>query len=215
MGRAVPVPRSMVFTTVGTAGGGGHTTVKDGTKVALLGTRGVRAAMLGLGVRAGAERTNSGRLAALLDMTKLPAVAALGEGGGREGAFDGTITTIKKDRGGIGQESAVIGSHLDHHRAGPLTRGARRTIRVEVVGLLDEKPFGVIDGGAEVGEEEGVVVRHSFKREAVYGELKIRRGEAKGLPGVVGNGESLVESGSEGVEERCVRGGGDRGVHNG
>ena len=66
-----------------------------------------------------------------------------------------------------------------------------------------------------MGEEEGVIVRHSFKREAVNGELKISGGEAKGFPGVVGNGECLVESGSGGVKERCVRGGGNRGVDNG
>ena len=203
-GRAVPVPRTMIFTTVGTAGGGGHATVEDGAEVTLLGTRGIRKAVLRLGVRARAERTNSGGLAALLDMAKLPAVAALGEGGGREGAFDGTIATIEKDKGGIGHEFAIISGYLDHHRAGSFTRGARGTIRVEVAGLLDEEAFGVVDGGAEVGEEEGVVVRHGFEREAVYGELKVSWGEAKGLPGVVGNGESLVESGSEGVKEWCV-----------
>ena len=151
----------------------------------------------------------------MFDMAELPAVAALGKGGGREGAFDGAIATIEKDKGGVGHKFAVVSSYLDHDRAGPLTRGAGRTIRVKVTGLLNEEAFGVVDGGAEVGEEEGVVVRHCFQGEAVYGELEISGGEAEGLPGVVGNGEGLVESGSEGVEERWVRGGGNRGVDNG
>ena len=162
-----------------------------------------------------AERTNSGSLAALLDMAKLPAVAALGEGGGGEGSFDGTIASIEKDKGGIGHEFAVISSYLDHHRAGPFTCGAPRAIRVEIARLLDKEAFDVVDGGAGVGEEEGVVIRHSLKREAVYGELKISGSEAKGLPAVVGHRESLVESGSEGVEKQWVRGGGNGGVDNG
>ena len=214
-GRTVPVPCSMIFTTVGTAGGGGHATVEDGAEVTLLGTGGIRAAVLRLRVRARTKRTNSGSLAALLDMAKLPAVAALGEGGGGEGAFDGAIASIEKDKGGIGHEFAVISSYLDHHRAGPFACGARRAVRVEIASLLDEEAFGVVDGGAEVGEEEGVVIRHSLEGEAVNGELKISGSEAKGLPGVVGHRESLVESGSEGVEKRRVRGGGDRGVDNG
>ena len=51
-GGAVPIPFSVVFTTVGTAGGGGHTTVKDRTEVNLFGAGGIRALLLRLWVTA-------------------------------------------------------------------------------------------------------------------------------------------------------------------
>ena len=58
------------------------------------------------------------------------------------------------------------------------------------------------------------MIRYGFKRETVYGELKIGGGEVEGLPGVVGYRKGLVESGSEVVEEWRVRRGRDSGVHN-
>ena len=148
-------------------------------------------------------------------MAKFPAVAALGEGGGGEGTFNSPVTSIEKNKGGIGHEFAIVSSYLDYHRVGPLARGARRTVGDEIAALLEEKGHGVVNGDAEMGEEEGVVVRHSLKVDAVYGKLKVGGGEAEGLPGVVGYREGLVESGSKGVKKRCIGGGGNRSVNNG
>ena len=81
-GGAVPLAHAVGFPTVRAAGGRGNAAVQGRFEVALLRAGGVGAAVLGFGVRTRAKGADSGVLASLFDVAKLPAVAALCERGG-------------------------------------------------------------------------------------------------------------------------------------
>ena len=74
----------------------------------------------------------------------------------------------------------MFSGDLHHHRAGTLSDRTRLAVRVEVAGPFDNEALGVVDGSREGGGEEGVVIRHGIKREAVNGELEVSGGEGEG-----------------------------------
>ena len=65
---------------------------------------------------------------------------------------------------------------------------------VEVADSFNNEAFGIVDGSGEGGGKEGVVIWHGVEGKAVNGELEVSGGEGEGLPGVVGNGEGLIEA---------------------
>ena len=205
----------MGFATVGAAGWRGNAAIQGRFKVAFLRAGGVGAAVLSLGVGTGAKGADSRILASLFDVAKLPAIAALCERGGGVGAFDNTVLAIEEGEGGICHSPTMFGGDLHYHRAGTFTDRTRLAVGVEVAGSFDYEAFGVVDGSGEGGGEEGVVIRHGVKREAVNGELEVGGGKSEGLPGIVGNGEGLVEAGGESLKKGGVGSGGNGGVDNG
>ena len=148
-------------------------------------------------------------------MAKLPAVAALCEGGGGIGPFDNTVLTVEQGKGGVCHPPTMFSGDLHHNRAGTLPDRPRLVVWVEVAGSFDYEALGVVDGSGEGGGEEGVVIRHGIHREAVNGELEVSGGESESLPGVVGDGEGLIEAGGERLKKGSIGGGGDGGVDNG
>ena len=114
-GGAVSVARAVGFPTVRAAGGRGNAAVQGGFEIALLRAGGVGAAVLGFGVRTRAKGADSGVLASLFDMAKLPAVAALCERGGRVGAFDNTIFAVEPGEGGVSHSPAMFSGNLHYH----------------------------------------------------------------------------------------------------
>ena len=211
----IPVAGTMGFPAVGAAGRRGNAAVQGRFKVALFRARGVGAAVLSLGVGTGAKGADSRILASLLDMAKLPAGAALSERGGGIGAFDNTVLAVEQGKGGVCPPPTMFSGDLHHHRAGTPSDRTRLAVRVEVAGSLNYEALGVVDGSGEGGGEEGVVIRHGIKREAVNGELEVGGGQSEGLPGVVGDGEGLIEAGGESLKKGGIGGGGDGGVDNG
>ena len=79
---------------------------------------------------------------------------------------------------------------------------------------MDNETFGIVDGGGEAGSKEGVVIWHRVKGKAVDGEMKVGGGEAGCVPGVVGDGEGLVEAGGKGFKKGAVGCGGEGSVDN-
>ena len=153
-------------------------------------------------------------LASLFDMAKLPAVAALCERGGGIGTFDNTVLAIEQSEGGVCHPPTMCSSDLHQHRTGTLSDRTRLAVRVEVAGSFDYEAFGVVDGSGEGGGEEGVVIRLGIKREAMNGELEVGGGESEGLPGVVGDGEGLIEAGGESLKKGRIGSGKDGGFNN-
>ena len=211
----IPVAGTVDFPAVGAAGRGGNAAIQGRFKVAFLRAGGIGAAVLRLGVGTGAKGADSRILASLFDMAKLPAVAVLCERGGGIGALDNTVLAVEECKGGVCHPPTMFSGHLHHHRAGALSDRTRLAVRVEVAGSFDYEALGVVDGSGEGGGKVGVVVRHGIEREAVNGELEISGGEAEGLPGVVGDGEGLIEAGGESLKKGGIGGGGDGGVDNG
>ena len=115
VGGAVSVVRTVGFPTVRAAGGRGNAAVQGGFEVALLQAGGVGAAVLGFGVGTRAKGADSGVLASLFDMAKLPAVAALCERGGRVGAFDNTIFAVEQGEGGVSHSPAMFSGNMYDH----------------------------------------------------------------------------------------------------
>ena len=211
----IPVAGTVGFPAVGAAGQGGNATIQGRFKVAFSRAGGVGAAVLRLGVGTGAKGADSRILASLFDMAKLPAVAALCERGGVIGALDNTVLAVEEGKGGVCHAPTMFGGDLHHHGPGTLSDRTRLAVRVEVAGTFDYEALGVVDGSGEGGVEEGVVVRDGIEREAVNGELEVSGGKAEGLPGVVGDGEGLIEAGGEGLKKGGIGGGGDTCVDNG
>ena len=211
----IPVAGTVGFPAVGAAGRRGNAAVQGRFKIAFFRAGGVGAAVLRLGVGTGTKGADSRILASLFDMAKLPAVAALCERGGGIGVFDNTVLAVEQGKGGVCHPPTMFSGDLHHHRAGTLSDRTRLAVRVEVAGPFDYEALGVVDGSGEGGGEEGVVIRHGIKREAVNGELEVGGGESEGLPGIVGDGEGLVEAGGEGLKKGGVGSGGDGGVDNG
>ena len=73
----------------------------------------------------------------------------------------------------------------------------------------------MVDGSGKGGGKEGVVLWHSVEGKAVNSELEVGGGEAESLPGVIGDGEGLIEVGGKGLKKGGVGSGGDGGVDNG
>ena len=211
----ISVAGTMGFPAVGAAGRRGNAAVQGRFKVALFRAGGVGAAVLRLGVGTGAKGADSWILASLFDVAKLPAVAALCERGGGIGTFDNTVLAVEQGEGGVCHPPSMFSGDLHHHRAGTLSDCTRLAVQVEVAGSFDYEAFGVDDGGGEGGGEEGVVIRHGIKREAVNGELEVGGCESEGLPVVVGDGEGLIEAGGESLKKGGIGSGGDGGVDNG
>ena len=134
-------------------------------------------------------------------MAKLPAVAALCERGGGVGAFDNTVLAVEQGEGWVSHPPTMLSGNLHHHGAGTLSDGTRLAVRVEVTGPFNNEAFGVVDGSGEGGGEEGVVIWHGIERKAMNGKMEVGGGEAEGLPGVVGDGEGLVEVGGKGLKD--------------
>ena len=211
----ISVAGTMGFSAVGAAGRRGNAAIQGRFKAALFRAGGVGKAVLRLGVGTGAEGADSGILASLFDMAKLPAVAAQCERGGGVGAFDNRVLAVEQGEGGVCRSPTMFSGNLHHHRAGTLSDRTRLAVRVEVAGSFDYEAFGVVDGSGGGGGEEGVVIRHGFKGEAVNGELEVGGGESEGLPGVVGDGEGLIQAGGECLKKGGIGSGGDGGVDNG
>ena len=89
------------------------------------------------------------------------------------------------------------------------------SVGVKVAGSLNDEAFGVVDGSGEGGGKEGVILWHGIEGKAVDGELEIGGSEAESLPGVIGDGEGLIEAGGKGLKKGSVGGGGDDRVDNG
>ena len=211
----IPIAGTVGFPAVGAAGRRGNAAIQGRFEVAFFRAGGVGAAMLRLGVGTGAKGADSRILASLFDMAKLPAVAALCERGGGIGAFDNTILAVKQGKGGVCHPPTMFSGDLHHHRAGTLSDRTRLAVPVEVAGSFDYEALGVVDRSREGGGKEGVVIRYGIKRDAMNGELEVSGGESEGLPGVVGDGEGLVEAGGESLKKGGIGGGGDGGVDNG
>ena len=92
------------------------------------------------------------------------------------------------------------------------TRDAGSTVAFEVGSLFNEKVVDVVNGDAELGVEERVIVRHAFRGETVYGELEMSGVEAKDNPRDVGHREDVVECGGEGIKEWGLERNGDRSI---
>ena len=86
---------------------------------------------------------------------------------------------------------------------------------VEVAGSFNNEAFGVVDGSGEGGGRKGVVFRHGVEGKAVNGQLEVGRGKAESRPGVIGDGEGLIQAGDKGLKKGGVGRGGDGGVDNG
>ena len=93
----------------------------------------------------------------------------------------------------------VVGVDGDNHRSGLLGE-PNSSVVVKVAGRANRDHLRVVDGVFDEGKELFVVVREDVGRDRVNCQLSSGWSLGKRKPGVITDGERLVEAAGEGIE---------------
>ena len=139
--------------------------------------------------------------ASLGNVSELAAVVALGEP--VSGDDRGDLSWAREEADGGPHRGDILRPDGDSDRGGefPLSGGR---IRVEESGREDGDPSRIADRGSQRVVEVIGIGGEVRDREGVDGQLCLIGGKPEGEPGGLAHGEGLIESGSNGIEERGV-----------